>query len=217
MGGLDNMLWGVLIFFSFIVILLLFSLTFYVKIDEDISISVGIIGLKFNINLDEDEKTKKVKIKKAKKAKPIKSEKKQISNPKKEANEKKSLSENIELWTRIIKSLMPNFLRMLKKTRIKNLNIIIKVASEYPDETALLYGQFSMGIYNIIAHLTNCIKVNIKKIEITPDFTKQETDYYIYFKVKIRLCHILFALFGMLIKFVGNTIFKEKTSSILQN
>lgn len=204
-------LWIILGICLFIGILLSFSLTVYVKITDEVGVWIGALGYKQQLNSDKPKKEKKEK--KPKKAKEKKKTKKSSKEkkPKTEKANEKSFSDTVELAVNLIKSIVPNSVSMLKHLRIEQLVLYMTVAEEDADQTAISYGRISGGIYNFLGVLDSALKLKIKTVDIIPDFVTGEAVYDISFKVKLRFCHIIFAGFGILFKFLANTIKNTKS------
>lgn len=194
----------VIVFFCivlFFIVLLSFSLTIYVSIQEEVSIAIGAFGYRRKLNLDEEEKPKKKKAKK----KVAKEVKKKTQKPTKKAH-KFSFQETVEFVLTLMKSIFKPTAKLLKHLRITKLSLNMTVCGEEAAQTAILFGQVNTAIYNLLAHLDNLITLQIKEVNIVPDFVSDEAKYDITFKVKLRFWHIIVALVCMLAKFLANTI-----------
>lgn len=196
-------------------LLLSFSLTVYVRIKEEVSLSIGAFGYKHKFDFvddddddeeeDEDDGEDEEAEKEKKKKKKRKKDKNVEGKTSSKVNEK-TLGKTIKYILSIIKAVLKPTGKLLRHTRITKLSIYMTVCGEDADETAIKYGQVSMGIYNLLGQLDNLIKVKIKSVDIVSDFVSDEPQYDIYFKVKLRLCHIIWALLCMITRFLVNTI-----------
>jgi len=192
-----------------IALLLSFSLTVYVCIKEEVSLSVGAFGYKHKFDFDDedddddddddDEQEEKNQKKKRKKDKDEQGKTTSTVN-------EKTLGKTIKFVFSIIKSVLKPTGKLLSHIRITKFSLYMTVCGEDADETAIKYGQVSMGVYNLLGHLDNLIKVKIKGVDIISDFVSDEPQYDIYFKVKLRLCHILWAGLRIFTRFLVNTI-----------
>lgn len=194
----------------FILLLLSFSLTVYVKITDEVKVSVGAFGFKKNIDFNDEKKEELEKKKSKQKVKKTKNkkqqtDKKQKAKPREKVNEK-TFGETIEFALLIIKSVAKPTKNLLKNVRLTNLHINMTVCDEDANDTALKFGQVCAGVYSLLGYLDQLITVKIKKVNIKPDFVSDEPQYNIYFKVKIRLFHIIGSASGIIYNFIVNTI-----------
>ncbi|MFZ2538152.1 MAG: DUF2953 domain-containing protein [Oscillospiraceae bacterium] len=199
---------GIIIVFA---ILLAFSITIYVKITDEVSILVGAFGYKQSIDFDKDDAEEKEKTKKKKKSSKLDDASKKVSD--KKANEK-SLSQTLDFAITLIKSIFPNSMRMLKHIRITSLKLCMTVACEDADQTAIAYGVATASIHTLLGVLDNTFKLNIKSVDIAPDFVSGEAKYDISFKVKLRFVHMLFASIGIIVKIIVNTMKNKKSVKV---
>ncbi|WMJ22237.1 hypothetical protein RBG61_09575 [Paludicola sp. MB14-C6] len=190
---------------AFFALLLSFSLTVYVSIQEEVKIAIGAFGYRYHIDLDDDGKPKKPKKKKKKKKQTAEKKQENIKKPSKKPDSK-SFGETIEFALSLLRAVIKPTLKLLKHTRITKLSLYMTVCGEEADETAIFFGQVSTGIYNLLGHLDNLITLKVKSVDIVPDFVSDEAKYNIFFKVKLRFCHIIGALISMIVKFLVNTI-----------
>lgn len=197
---------GILAFFA---VLLSFSMTIYVKITEEVTVWLGVFGYRCRLDFDQDKPPKKKKSPKIKEAK-LEDAKKKVKS--KKATEK-SLSETLDFAVTLIKSIFSNSVQMLKHIRITGLRLYMTVACDSADETAITYGAMTMAIYTLLGVLDQTFKLKIKSMDIVPDFVTGEPKYDIYFKVKLRFCHMIFAAFGILFKIITNTIKYSNTKT----
>ncbi|MEG0571061.1 MAG: hypothetical protein RR497_05395, partial [Oscillospiraceae bacterium] len=124
-----------------------------------------------------------------------------------------TFAQTVQTILSLIKAAFEPAKYLLKKVRITSLFINMTVSDDDADKTAIKYGQVSAGIYNLLAHLDNLIKLKIKCVNISPDFVTGQAKYDIAFKVKIRLYVVLFAGIRIFSKFVANTITKSSRNT----
>lgn len=208
-----------------LLLLLIGSITLYVSYDEKISLRAGIWGIKiWIISPDQPKKAKKEKKKvssqekkTAQKVSKRTAKKKKVS-PKKVKTEaaekkkaladdkKKDLWETIYLVLDLVKAVCPPLGKLLKRIRITHLQLSLSVGKEDADATAISYGEMNGALYYSLAALQQMMTVKVKKWEIHADFVTGETVWKYYFRVKLRVCVILWAAICMLFRFLGNTI-----------
>jgi len=105
----------------------------------------------------------------------------------------------------IIKSVAKPSKNLLKRIRITSLSLQMTVCAEDADETGIRFGQICTGIYALLGHLDQLLTLKVKKVEIRPDFVSDQAQYDIFFKVKLRLFHILGSGFSMIFNLLANT------------
>lgn len=201
---------------GFIALLLSFSVTVYVHITEEVNVSVGALGFKKKIDSEEFQKKQENKKKPKKKKKNKKTPDQPKEQKPKEKVTQKTFGETVEFALMIIKSIAKPSKRLLSHIRITCLSLQMTVCDEDADETAIQFGQICTGIYALLGHLDQLLTLKVKKVEIRPDFVSDEAQYDIYFKVKLRLCHILGSAIGMIFNLIVNTI-KTKNQQQEQN
>lgn len=242
---------------AFIVVLLSFSLTLYVSInDEDIRLKVGMCGLKFKLNVfggDEQEESddtsdKKIaceeKKEEAHNTTPlqdtVKSESKQNpTQPPKEVKKDKEaktaseglkqklkdktkqkpkgFSETVHMVLDIVKAVFEPSVFALKHLRFTAINIRMSVGDEDAHATAMKYAKLGIAIKTTIGFLSSLVKVKVKRVNISADFTADKTSQQIFFKVKLRGHIILFAAVGMLVNIVKRFYLNTDKKEIKQS
>lgn len=190
---------AILVFFA---LLFSFSVTLYVRWTDALRLKVGIFGLRFDVMSPEKdekdalrEKQSRPKRVHAKKKSSSQKKKKPSPDTKKEVH---SFSETVELVLGLIRSVFSPVTFILRHLRITDLSVWVKVGQEDADQTALTYAGIGIAVHDTVAFLKSLIPVQIKKIEIVPDFVSGETVQDVSFRVKLRLGIIIAGLLGML-------------------
>ena len=131
------------------------------------------------------------------------------------------ISEIIELVKQLIESASKPVKRLISHIRVNNFYLFVTASGEDAAQAAMNYGKINWIVYTAIAVLYEAVKLDVKKIDITADFSSGKTEYELSCKVKLRLgtaigCAIwlLFRLLKMYLKInsknVNNTAPAEK-------
>lgn len=211
------------IFVAF-VILLSFSLTFYVTIKDEVEVKVGAFGFQKLIDFEapESQKKKEKHLKKEakEKAKIARIKQKKLKKAQKKGAHSKgthggmtakvvtanTFGETVEMVLTLLKSSALSTTSLLSHVRITRLKLYMTVCDETANETAISYGTISAGIYNLLGQLDHFITVKIKSIDIIPDFVGDEEIYDISFKVKLRINLIIGTAISIFFKFLVNIV-----------
>jgi len=196
-------LWVLLGIAGFLALVLMGSLTFYVKLGEEVRVWAGMYGLRFLVfsSAEEPEEKKKKKASQAKKD--AEKKKKELSGRK---PSERSLSDTVELILLLVRSIVPGAVRLLSRLRFTAVRIAVRVGGEEADKTAVLYGRMSAGIYHLLAALDAYCTLRVKSVDVGVDFVSGETVYDVSFKVKLRIASILGAAVGILVKLAANML-----------
>ncbi len=124
-------------------------------------------------------------------------------------DKKKDLQEKIIMIKTLLDSSGKAFKYLIKKIRLKDLYINIKVASEDVYECAINFGKINTLIYNILLYLDKNIKVKKKSICIIPKYNETKSNYDFSFNLKIKTGIIIFALINILIKYIFKNLKKR--------
>lgn len=186
--------------------LLCISPTVYVTIREEVSVYVGALGIKKQISL------KGSKEKPEKKKQPAK--KKTKGSPQKTND--KSFGDTVSTILDLIRAILPPTGRLLRKVRFTHMSVRVSVGCEDASQTAIRFGQFSTGIYNVLGTISHLCTLRVKEVSIFPDFIRDETQYDISFRVKLRLFVVLWAGFCMLWRFLMYTL-KGKKNTVAES
>jgi len=104
--------------------------------------------------------------------------------------------------------------KLFKKTYFKEFELNVSISGKDASDTGIKYGNYSALIYTLLKQLSSILNLEIKKVDIEPDFIKENEDieYSVKFKIKVKLISLLiFAIvIGlMILKFLRNN--KSKT------
>ncbi len=184
--------------------LMLMDVSVRVSFVDSAKVQIGFLGIYLTVIGGK----KKKKAKKVKKSKTTKAKVKASTKKKKPKSKKMSPGELISLILDVIKAVAGPSVWLVRKIRVKKLKAIIIVASDDCAKTAQDYGKMCAVVYGAVGYLKNQIKLTIRRVFVGFDFQKTKSEYDISFKLNIRLCHVIYALVRMLLRFIGNTIKK---------
>ena len=185
--------------------ILCLDLTFTVHYSEAFLISVGVGPFKYGLLVTEEEKAKREAKKKQKEAK------KKMPAPKKA--EPGKIKETVQIVLDLIRSVAKPLGDLLKKSRVTDLRLTLRVGGEDAAEIALNYGKLCGVVYGSLAALQNFIRVRVKKLDLSCDFCSEKTEQEIDFKLKVRVGSVLRALIRMGIRFLAHTYKRTKSSA----
>ena len=77
--------------------------------------------------------------------------------------------------------------RLISHIRVSNFYLFITASGEDAAQAAMNYGKINWLVHTALAVLYNTVKLDVKKIDITADFTSGKTEYELSCKVKLRL------------------------------
>lgn len=97
------------------------------------------------------------------------------------------ISETIEFVKQLILSASKPIKRLISHIRVSNFYLFITASGEDAAQAAMNYGKINWLVHTALAVLYNTVKLNVKKIDITADFTSGKTEYELSCKVKLRL------------------------------
>ena len=97
------------------------------------------------------------------------------------------IGETIEFVKQLISSASKPVKRLLSHIRVSNFYLFITASGEDAAQAAMNYGKINWLVHTALAVLYNTVKLNVKKIDITADFTSGKTEYELSCKVKLRL------------------------------
>lgn len=95
--------------------------------------------------------------------------------------------ETIEFIKQLISSASKPVKRLISHIRVSNFYLLITASGEDAAQAAMNYGKINWLVHTALAVLYNTVKLNVKKIDITADFTSGKTEYELSCKVKLRL------------------------------
>ena len=184
---------GWLIFIDILLIIILalmLSVTVNVHLNDETRIKIRYAGITIFSVSPEDEKHKKQKKSKEKQKKsPV--EKKADNNGNNGLLSKLGLSgdisETIEFVKQLVESASKPIKKLISHIRVSNFYLFITASGEDAAQAAMNYGKINWLVHTALAVLYNTVKLNVKKIDITADFTSGKTEYELSCKVKLRL------------------------------
>lgn len=97
------------------------------------------------------------------------------------------ISETIEFVKQLVESASKPIKRFISHIRVSNFYLFITASGEDAAQAAMNYGKINWLVHTALAVLYNTVKLNVKKIDITADFTSGKTEYELSCKVKLRL------------------------------
>ena len=182
-----------------IVLLMMISVTVYVKIDETVRIKVGALGIRFTVFPASRKKEIPPKTKKRKKEKPAKPQK---PMPEKKANER-SLGDTISFAVSLLQAIVPSAVKLVRKIRITRMRIFLSVGAEDADTAAVRYGQTCMGLYSLLACVDKTMTLKVEDVSVTQGFVTGGTQYDISFSAQLRIGSAVFSALSILFKLVA--------------
>lgn len=97
------------------------------------------------------------------------------------------IGETIEFAKQLVESASRPIKRLISHIRVSNFYLFITASGEDAAQAAMNYGKINWLVHTALAVLYNTVKLNVKKIDITADFTSGKTEYELSCKVKLRL------------------------------
>lgn len=116
---------------------------------------------------------------------PVSDNKKADNKPKKK--EKAKLNINLDMIMDFVRSASPPLKRLFKKIRWYDVYVDWVVGSDDAAKTALMYGGICSVLYPFFKWLDTYFTAHIKEINIEADFSKEKSDIFAYFVLKLRL------------------------------
>ena len=138
--------------------------------------------------------------------------KKKVKQPEKKP-EKGNIKETVQIVLDLIRSVAKPLGDLLKKSRVTDLRLTLRVGGEDAAEIALNYGKLCGVVYGSLAALQNFIRVRVKKLDLSCDFCSEKTEQEIDFKLKMRVGSVLRAVIRMGIRFLAHTYKRTKSSA----
>ena len=104
---------------------------------------------------------------------------------------KQPLSERIGAVLDLLRPLPACIQRLLRHTKIKKLCIQIVVAEPDAAQTAISYGRTCAVVHGALAALRNFFNMQVKSIQIQPDFTAEQGSVRVSGRIEARIGTIL--------------------------
>lgn len=106
---------------------------------------------------------------------------------KKEKKPKKKLDIDLDMIMDYVRSASPPIKRLFKKIRWYDVYVDWVVASDDAAKTAISYGSICSVLYPFFEWLTTYFTAHVKEVHIEADFSKEKSDIFAYFVLKLRL------------------------------
>ncbi len=106
---------------------------------------------------------------------------------KKTTKEKKKPDINLEMIMDYVRSAAPPLKRLFKKIRWYDVYVDWVVGSDDAAKTAITYGSVCAFLYPFFEWLTTYFTAHVKEVHVEADFSKEESDIFAYFVLKLRL------------------------------
>jgi hypothetical protein len=205
-----------------ILFLLSCSVTAYINYTDDFRIKVRYLFFTFYPNPDKiknksDKKKQKEKVrqKKQMKANPTKPVKKtfvqrvvkesgldEVVNDISKANKR---SFDFEMFKLIYDSAKPAVRRLVRQMKVQDLQLDCVIGGNDAAKVALTYGFQSAAISAGLAWLNEVLTLKIKKVNVTADFEKEQTEMSLSCRVRIRVGSALSCMLGYIINTAKNS------------
>lgn len=193
---------GILALLFFI---LISSVTVLVHIDDDAEIKVGFWFLRFKVFPLKDKKAK--------------NKAKESHKPKEDGYIKKLIKQNgivgavSELFS-VVKTVLKKAGKAARHIRVRRCSLLVTAASDDAATTAVRYGTLCATVFPALKGLQNLLKWNDRKtkVSVVSDFNSDKPTLYLDLKVKLRLCFIVSAAFGVVFALI-----KKKVSKTLKS
>lgn len=212
-----------------ILIVLWQSVTITFVYEKELDLKIKFLGFTvFDINgkpkkEKKKKKPKKQKIKKSQKeqsisrspSQPVKStetdlplkEKESISEESEAPSEKKVKKPkkekpniDLEMIMDYVRSAAPPLKRLFKKIRWYDVYVDWVVGSDDAAKTAITYGSICAFLYPFFEWLTTYFTAHVKEVNIEADFSKEESDIFAYFVLKLRLSTALACIIWLAVR-----------------
>lgn len=180
-----------IIILSIILFFLISTICFSINISQDKKITINIILFKvIKIKINEKNKLRK-------------------------KNKASKFNVPPKVIVEIAKKSLPSIGYLINKSSI-NIDLSLTFGFSAPDKTALTYGLINSIIYSIDCYLSNTAKKFYSSYKIVPDLKNERIDFYIDFKIYIKLFFVLAFFFKLLkvlfaykyyLKFKGGVVY----------
>ena len=97
------------------------------------------------------------------------------------------IGETIEFAKQLVSSACRPIKRLINHIRVNSFMLYVCAGGDDAAKAALNYGKINWLVHTAIGFLYNIVRLDVKKIDITTDFTSEETKYELSCKVKLRL------------------------------
>ena len=110
------------------------------------------------------------------------------------------VGETIEFAKQLISSASRPIKRLISHIRVNSFMLYVCAGGDDAAKAALNYGKINWLVHTAIGFLYNIVRLDVKKIDITTDFTSEETKYELSCKVKLRLSTALGCIIWLLFR-----------------
>ena len=111
---------------------------------------------------------------------------------------------DFEMYKLIYDTAKPSIRRLVGNIRIDGFKLICVIGGDDAAKVALSYGFQSAAISSALAWLNEILTLKVKKLSVTADFSKEESDIYAKLCMKIRAGAILLCLSEYIMKTAKN-------------
>ncbi len=94
-----------------------------------------------------------------------------------------------------IRDLLAHIKKLLRHIKIKKVKLNITVASSDAAKTAIEYGEICSAVYPVTAFLQSYAKIDFKNINISTDFTSEESHFDFSAAIRLQVFFLLIAAF----------------------
>ncbi|MCL2078086.1 MAG: DUF2953 domain-containing protein [Oscillospiraceae bacterium] len=132
--------------------------------------------------------------------------------PEKPKKAKKNIPDiDFALIKMIVNSFARQLKKLMKKIKITELYINSIVGGSDAARAALNYGLQSAAIHSALAWLKSISSVRVEQINIQPDFMREDSDFFLHFKARIKIGTVILCALAFLIKLLKHKV-KEPRS-----
>lgn len=191
--------------FALLFLVLISSVTVLVHIDDDAEVKVGFWFLRFRVFPVKDKKAEK-KVKRSHKLKENGYIKKLI--------EQNGIVGAVSELFSVVKTVLKKAGKAARHIRVKRCSLLVTAASDDAATTAVRYGTLCATVFPALKGLQSLVKWNDRKtkVSVVSDFNSDKPTLYLDAKLKLRLCFIVGAAFGVMFELI-----KKKVSKTLKS
>ena len=108
-----------------------------------------------------------------------------------------SLSESIKEFSGVITSLLKQLLALLKNCTVNKIYLKAQNGGDDAAEAAIGYGSVCAVVYTLVGYIEGVAKVkkNAVKLDLSCDYTKNDSEFYYDILVSVRVYKVIGALF----------------------
>lgn len=114
-----------------------------------------------------------------------------------------------------VRSASPPVKRLFKKIRVSDLSVNYIVATDDAAKTAIKYGTVCAALYPAIEWLTTYFTVQVRRVHVEADFSKEADDIFAYGKLKLRVSTALGCILWLGVRVI-KTYFKYQKKQEVQ-